>query len=278
MPKRYKSPINLMVFLWSALLLLLPSNVIGQTAPVATRDPNAVALAGQSLRALAGLTPLADITLQASVTYTAGSDQEMGAATLVALGNKESLVTLNLASGTRQEIRNGNAGVWTGPDGNPHAMAIHNCWVDAAWFFPALTLSALASDPTLMPVGAWQEVHNGEAVYHLSFLRIISGQTPDVVSLVQRLSAMDVYLDAATLLPVAFDFNTHADNNANLSLPVEIRFGQYQAVNGVQVPTRVQKYLQNSLVLDLTVTRAAVNSGVPAAAFTLPIVNTGGIQ
>jgi hypothetical protein len=246
--------------------------------PVVMRDPNAVALAGQALKALAGVTPLSDITLQATAAYVAGSDEESGTATLVARGNNESLSTLNLSGGTTQEVRNGVAGVRTGPDGNAHAMATHNCFIDANWFFPALSMAALSADPTLAISYVGPETHLGQAVYHLVLYHVLSGQTPDVVAVVLRVSAMDLYLDATSLAPVAMDFNLHPDNAANIDVPAEIRFGGYQSFSGVQAPTRIQKYIQNSLVLDLTVTNVTVNSGVPASTFTLPYVSSGGVQ
>ena len=57
-----------------------------------------------------------DATLQATAAYVAGSDEESGTATLTGHVNQESLVQLNLSGGTRQEIRNGPAGTWSGPD------------------------------------------------------------------------------------------------------------------------------------------------------------------
>jgi hypothetical protein len=241
-------------------------------------SPAAVSLASRALQSLAGATALTDITLQANANYIAGSDEETGTATLVAHGNVQSLVTLNLSGGQRQEIRNGVAGVWVGPDGTPHAMAGHNCFLDADWFFPAFSLAALASDPTLVITLVGQEVHEGESVYHLTLFHNLSGQTPDVVSLVQQLSAMDLYLDATSLLPAALDFSVHPDNGANVNIPVEIRLAGYKSFSGIQAPTQIQKYLQNTLVLNLTVTNAAVNSGVPASVFTLPAVPEGGAQ
>lgn len=116
-----------------------------------------MALANRALQALVGGTALADITLQGSVTYTAGSDTETGAATLVARGSTNSLLTLNLSGGERREIRHGVAGVWTGVDRTPHAMARQNCYLDAAWFYPALSLAGLASDHTLIITLVGQE-------------------------------------------------------------------------------------------------------------------------
>jgi hypothetical protein len=48
---------------------------------------------------------------------------------------------------------------------------------------------------------------------------------------------------------------------------VEIDFSNYQAVNGVQVPFRVQKFLNGSLFLDVTVQSAVLNSGIPQSDF-----------
>jgi hypothetical protein len=74
------------------------------------------------------------------------------------------------------------------------------------------------------------------------------------------------------------DFNLHPDDAANINIPAEIRFGVYRSFNGVLAPTRIQKYIQNSLVLDLTVTNVTVNSGVPDSAFMLPYVSSGVAQ
>ena len=264
-----------------ASALLLGSVGAGQAlaAPqTPVSDPNAVALAHKALQALAGNIALSDITLQASANLIYGSDQESGSATLVARGNTQSLLTLNLSGGERQEIRNGVAGASVGPDGTPQAMATHNCFIDADWFFPAFSLAALANDPTLVITLVGQEMHEGDQVYHLVLFHYLSGQIPNVVALVEGVSSMDLYLDATSLLPVALDFNAHPDNDANTNFPAEIRFAAYQSFSGVQAPTSIQKYLQNSLVLDLTVTSVAVNSGVPASVFTLPADATGGAQ
>ena len=74
----------------------------------ATRTPSSLP-AKRSSR-MAGGTALTDITIQANANYVAGSDEETGTATLVARGNAQSLITLNLSGGQRQEIRNGIAG------------------------------------------------------------------------------------------------------------------------------------------------------------------------
>jgi hypothetical protein len=89
---------------------------------------------------------------------------------------------------------------------------------------------------------------------------------------------MDLYFDPKALVPLFLDFNTHPDTDANTNLPVEIQFGNYQVSNGWLVPAHIQKYLQRTLLLDVTVTNVLVNSGVPASEFTLPSPTSGGAQ
>jgi hypothetical protein len=104
------------------LLFLLPtlplsSAVAQSTAPVSS--PAAVTLATRALLAVAGPTALNDVTLQAYANVILGSDKQNGPAGLVARGNGQSLVALNLSGGRQQEVRNVTAGVWVGPNGVP---------------------------------------------------------------------------------------------------------------------------------------------------------------
>jgi hypothetical protein len=268
----------LVLGLASALLFCWLGARQGLAAPqTVTRDPQALTLIASSLKALTGGVAVNNVIVQASANYVAGSDEETGTATLTASGNQQSLVQLNLSGGTRQETRNGPAGAWSGPDGTPHSMATHNCWTDASWFFPALTLEAIASDPQTAVSYLGTDTSKGTPLLHLQVTRAPAGQAADVTALILTLSTMDIYFDPQSLLPVVLDFNTHPDVDAGTNLPVEIQFGNYQNSNGALVPLRMQKFLQRTLLLDLTVSNVLVNSGVSASVFTLP-PTTGGAR
>jgi hypothetical protein len=85
----------------------------------------------------------------------------------------------------------------------------------------------------------------------------------------RRVSTMDFYLDFASLLPLAITFNPHPDNDSNVDIRTEVRFADYRAVNGVLVPFRIQRLVNDGLVLDLTVTNATINAGLLATDFSL---------
>jgi hypothetical protein len=267
------------VFGFASVLLCALSLSESSAAPqTAARDPQALTVISSSLKALAGGVAVNDVTLQATASYVAGSDEETGTATLTARGNQQSLVQLNLSGGSRQEIRNGPAGAWSGPDGTAHSMAIHNCWADASWFFPALTLEAIATDPQTTVYYLGPDTSKGRPLLHLQVTRTPAAQSADVTTLILRLSAMDIYLDPQSFLPLVLDFSAHPDVDAGTNIPLEIQFGDFQKVSGGLVPFRIQKFLQGSLLLDLVVTNVSINSGVPPSDFTLPAVATGGAQ
>jgi hypothetical protein len=248
-------------------LVLIPFSVRSQQAVV--QNSQAVAFATQALAALTGTTPVNDITLTGTATRTAGSDVETGSITLRALGNPDSRFDLVLTSGTSSEIRNNSTGVpqgaWITPDGVSHAMANHNTLTDAAWFVPQLTVLSQLSNPNLIVSYVGPETRAGAAVQHLHFA--IQSASVDPTGLWQGLSAEEVYLDASTYLPVAIAFNTHPDNDAGINIPVETDFSNYQQVNGVQIPFHIQKFLNYSLFLDVTIQSAVLNSGIPQSDF-----------
>jgi hypothetical protein len=269
---------NAFILALASLLLLcwLATSQGLATPQTATRDPQALTLIASSLKALTGGTAVNDVILQTSASYVAGSDEETGTATLTARGNQLSLVQLNLSGGARQETRNGPAGAWSGPDGTAHSTAIHNCWTDASWFFPALTLEAIANSPLTNASYLGTDTSKGRPLLHLRVTRVPAGQAANVTALILGLSTMDIYFDPQSFLPVVLDFNTHPDTDANTNLPAEIQFGNFQSISGGLVPFRIQKYFQGSLLLDLAVTNVSLNSGVPSSVFTLPPATGGG--
>lgn len=290
---------------FAGLIFALP--VFAQTTSTSptTSDPKAVALLQKSLAALTNGVQINDVMLTGSARRIAGSDDETGTATLEATSVGDSRVELSFASGSRVEIRNHSAlplpgslspgipssvgqtpqavGEWVGPDSVPHAMAGHNIMTDAAWFFPPLTLQEIVSSPNYVLRFIGQETRNGQTVMHVNASQAFTNlpglqnaiskppapSPAQFQSLMEHLSAMDFYLDPNSLLPVALAFNQHPDGNALVDIAVEIRFSNYQTVNGVTVPMHVQKYMNNSLVLDLQFSNANLNAGLTASAFAI---------
>jgi hypothetical protein len=251
------------VFLSIFALSLLASAAAQQTA--STSSPQAIQLLQRALLALTSGPLPADISLTGTVRRIAGSDDETGQATLTATPT-DSRVDFNLPSGKRSEVHRiaALAGSWSDSDGVSHQLPFHNVLTEPAWFFPSFAIGRGLSASGHLAAYIGQETKDSQTVEHLS----ISQQSADsgnVPALVQRLSQTDLYLDSTTLLPVALTFNIHPDNNAVLDVPIEIRFSDYRSINGIQVPFHVQKFLNNSLILDLQFSTATLNTGFSAS-------------
>lgn len=277
------------------LVCLLPASVLAQTAvsttqPQTTSDPQAVTLLQQSLNALTGGATATDATLTGTATLTLGSDSETGTATLKVTALGDSRLDLSLPSGNRSEVRNhagtpsvsslpagaptpaGSTntlqpvGYWSGPDGEFHNMAGHNVLTDSTWFFPAFTVSRLASQNYVLSYGG-TEAFNGQPVLHVSAAVGIPNASAETLTELQRLSRLDLYFDPTTFLPVALVFDAHADMNAGVDITTEIRFGNYRPVSGIAIPFHVQRYLNGGLVLDLQLTGTDLSSGLGSSIF-----------
>jgi hypothetical protein len=261
------SPRLAVVSALTTLVLVLVGLAAAQSPPAS--DPQALTLAAQSVAALTGGTTISDVTLTGTVTWN-GPGADDGTATLRALGTSESRIDLALTTGSRTEIRDSQTGTplgqWTNPNNTSGDFASQNCWTDAVWFFPALGSLAAGSNVVLSYIG--QESRNGETVQHIQSYAY-QPTSPPVGPTPQQLSTMDFYLDANSLLPVATVFNAHPDADASTNLAVEIDFSNYQRLSGVLVPLHIQKYSEGNLLVDVTVSGASFNTGLPLSLFTI---------
>jgi hypothetical protein len=149
-----------------------------------------------------------------------------------------------------------------------HPVPFHNLLAEPAWFFPTFAISRrLARGYVVTDIGP--ETRNGQQVEHISVAQPAPAKYPAGPPTFQHLTQIDFFIDSLTFLPAAISFNIHADNNALLDIPVEIDFSDYHSVSGVQIPFHIQKFLNNSLLLDFQVQNAAINSGLSASAFAI---------
>src|SRR5262249_6025086 len=148
-------------------------------------------------------------------------------------------------------------------------FAYHNLIADSSWFFTPFALGRFLGSFSYSVSSATQETKSGQAVLHITVVQQFPNLPSEIAAQMRHLSQMDIFLDASTLLPVALAYATHPDNDMGLDIPIEIRYSDYRKVNGVQVPFRVQKYLNNGLALDLQLQSVAINSGLSASDFSL---------
>lgn len=252
-------------------LIAIPLLAQQTSTSAAQSSPQALTLLENSLAALTGGKSITDITLSGTARRIAGSDDESGEATYRAISRANRL-DLRLSGGARTEIANlttpDPSGSWSGPDGASHAMVVHNL-MNQASISPDFTVAALTSGQNFVVVLVGQETKYGRSVYHLSASQQFPQMSPKTAALSQHLTQVDIFLDAGSLLPIAFDFSIHPDNDGGLDIPVELLFSDYRSVNGAQIAFHVQKLLNNNLLLDLQFASAQVNGGLSASLFNI---------
>lgn len=269
-------------------IFVLTATAFGQSVPPpqstairATMDAQSAASVPKALAALNGTSAVADITLTGTATRTVGPDTESGSIVMKAMGAWNSRIDFKGVSGTWTEVHSAvppgaPQGYSIGPDGVNHKIAPHNTQTDASWFFPAFSSLIKTSDPRMTVTYVGLETKDDVPMEHFHFMdhfppmnaalkaKLPKGFTPPPL---EPLTAVEVYLDPATSLPLLVSFNTHPDNNFLISIPVEIHYLNYQSVNEVQIPFHIQKFFNGTLLYDITIQSAAVNSGLAAVDF-----------
>jgi len=269
--RRRSAALALASVLCSALLLVAQTPSPSPTANA--NSAQALAVLQGALVALGGRSVLSDVTLTGNVQRIAGSDDESGTFTYKALRTGGNRYDFSFPSGARSEIRPpvtaGVEGTWSGPEGRSGPIANHDLIADPGIFptFVVFGLDGLNPGQTFVVTFVGLETRNGLSVYHLSAYQQFPQMSDAAVMFAQHLTQTELYLDPATFLPVAIHFYTHPDDNALVDAPVELVFSSYRSVGGVQVPFHVQKYVNNSLVLDLQIQSAVFNSGLSASTF-----------
>ena len=241
-------------------VILLVTAAFSQSNPPTSQS---TAIQTQESAVLCPQGPITDVLMTGTAAWTMGSDNESGAITLKARASGQSRFDLSLGTGVLSEIRINDpsnplfetlaGGQWT-------SRALHNSWVDANWFFPAL--SALVVGPQ----NSFGLAFTSDS-YHVNSQFQIANQKPAITSQIQTVSTVLYDLDPASQLPLALHFLTHPDENELVGIPVDVQFSDYRLVNGVQVPYRVQRYLNGTLQLDITISSVTINPGLTDSDF-----------
>lgn len=248
---------------------------------IAAQSTPALAVATRSLAALTGGQSITSVVLTGSAHWIAGSDDRSGPARIEVQAGAERpsvRMELDLDGGTRIETAAAS------PDGEPLGqwsdaaqrisgkLTLDDLWNEPAWIFPALSRLARAGAAGVTATLVGGEVRDGQSVEHLHLTWAPAGQKPGITAAIRELGANDLYLDSATLLPAALDYSLHSEGKPDIA--VEIRYSDYRAIAGIEVPFHIQRYLQNGLNLDLVLTDAAINAPIAPTDFAI----TGGAQ
>ncbi|MGA8366855.1 MAG: hypothetical protein ACLQMT_02075 [Candidatus Acidiferrales bacterium] len=268
---------------------LLPIALAAQGTSQQTTSPprpgRSIALALKSMDAQTAGAPINDVTLTGTVTLAGGPDAGSGPVTLSATADGKSQINMNLPSGQQTEIRSysrmSHTGTWTNSEGASHDFSVTNTLgPHPAWYFPAFVMQRGFMSTQYFAGDLGPATWDGASVEHLQIFRRPSSERfrPAVVNpLLKQMSLYDIYLDPSSLLPVAMTFNVHLDsaNPTQFLVPAgtpagdyleEVRFSDYQQVQGRPVAFHVQVYFNGVISADIQLASANFEGEAATAA------------
>jgi hypothetical protein len=216
------------------------------------------------------------------LTGTATTGGTSAPISLSAGANGVSQIQLQLPSGSETETRTisrlWRAGTWTDSSGAAHQVPAQDlAGPHPAWFYPSFILISGLGSPVYISSDLGVETRNGTSVEHIAiWQRPINSLPASSAAYVQQQTQFDIYLDPSTWLPIAMTFTRQFDSaspnqflapaqTSSAGALEEVRYSDYQQVQGVPVAFHLQVFFQGVLFSDIQISSATFN---PAQAST----------
>jgi hypothetical protein len=258
MPSRMTTPCVLSYSVALFLISIATQLIHGQS-------PAPVSILSQMSQAFSGGQVVQQVSLNGSATWYAGSLEDTGTVSLTATADGSSQMQLSLsATGNRTESQSGKGTnavcQWAGNDGVTHSIDLGNCWRPALWFLPMFSLQAslTPSELGLTDLGSEAVGSSGDIYRHLKTQLRCSTFPKEMASHLTRRSTTELGLDPVSFQPAVLMYSLNPDNGAQLPSIIEIHYSDYRVVNGVQIPFLIQRYINGSLQLQITINAAQI--------------------
>lgn len=229
-----------------------------------TPQINASTILSQIANAFSPGKPVNNVQLTGSANWYAGSLEDSGTVTLTATPTGAATMQLSLAkkglwTESQSDFGLGMTCQWVGNDSTVHQGDAMNCLRPVLWFLPSITLQP-TSMPSSIGVADLGTGTVGSGTYrHLQSQAVITTMPTAVLSRSVEASTTDIGIDPNSLLPTVLSYQVHPDNGAQVNIPVEVHFSDYQRVNGAEIPFLIQRYVNGSLQLEIHVNSAQVS-------------------
>ena len=245
------------------IFLLLIATIA--TAQQANQLPNIYAM--QQL-----IPPGTYLAMTGSITTSGVS----GTISFKAIPNGQTQIQIALPSGSETETRSVlpllRHGTWTDSAGTAHLVPAQDLTgPHPAWFFPTFVLISGLGSPDYLSSNLGTETRNGMSVEHIAvWQRPIDSLPASSAAYVQQHTQYDIYLDPSTSLPVAMTFTRQFDSAASSQFLApaqtpsagvleEVRYSNYQQVQGVPIAFHLQVFFQGALYSDIQISSANFN-------------------
>jgi hypothetical protein len=259
---------------FALLVVCLTVNAFAaQNGPTVTNNTSTVIQTALPTITFSSVGTVAAVQMTGTANWTYGSDQQTGTVTIQANSAGQNSMTLQFPSGSRVETQNQFADslrqcTWSGADAVVHTSAVHHCWLDAIWFLPQITMQAGTGAADDVATVGQASAANLVRLHHERHIADVD--SVQAGQFIAHLSAVDLDIDPTTGLPAIMFYAIHPDNDAGVDINAEVHYSAYQVFSGVTVPTRIQKFINHSLVLDLQITGVQVQLAAPSTTIPSP--------
>ncbi len=193
-----------------------------------------------------------------------GSMEDSGFATLWATSSGEA--RMNLSFNNRGSWNEDQSDIgskmecnWSEGDGAAHPGESQNCLKPIVWFLPSLAMQSVTI-PVNVGYTDLGNTNTCSGTYRHVQAQAASLDLPHVsVSQSAASSSVDVGLDPSTFLPFVSCFHIRPDTGGPPTISVEIAYGNYKAVDGVEVPFLIRRFVNGALQLELTIQSVTIH-------------------
>ena len=252
------------VILFLAVFSLLSSQSSPQqTAPPVQRDPQALALLQNSVRAMGANVP-ADSVATGNVVVVAGSLTSSGTVRILTRGIDQTSEQFTLPQSTQTVIYSrGTANTTDGA--NTQSLSLERTASCHSPSFPLPFLAAALANPdeALQYVG--QETLGSARVQHLRIWNTFNSMSS--LQFLLDFTVTDIWLDSSSALPVKLFYQQRVAQGAVPRIPVEVAYGDYRNLGGVLYPFQLAVSLNGTAWATITIQSVAFNNGLTDADF-----------
>ncbi len=243
--------------------LLLVINISAQQPP--PRDPQAVAVLQQSLRAMGGTVPR-DSVAAGAATLVAGSSSVSATIRIRTRGFDQSSEHVQTAEGRRELIYSrGRASEIEGS--TPKRLSLERAATSLAPDSPLILIADSLNNPDSAYQSLGLELFAGSQVHHVRTWNSFSSN-PSFQPLAE-FSVRDLWIDAASGLLRKISYLQRDAGGAAPQIPIEVVFSEYQNVGGILYPFLIEKSINGTPWARITVQYVIFNVSLSDADFPL---------
>lgn len=250
------------------LFLLVSVPLTGQQATTSVtqapqRDPQALALLQQAIRAMATIIP-ADSSATGAITIVEGSTTQTGTIQILTRGTNQTSEQITLTDTERVVVySNGDAKEVNGSQSAIPPLEL--IVTDQSPDFPLPLLLSVLNNPDEAYKYIGQESLNGTTVHHIQAWNTFASH-PRLQKLAP-FSARDIWFDSSSGLPAKLSYSRRAGGGAVPSFPVEVFFSNYNNVSGILYPFQVKKSYNGTPWETISIHSVFFNTGLTDAQF-----------